>query len=191
MAIRVEELPPFACDRIMVPSPELGNRVSMGAPTRHGSPPPRSSRPKKRYSAPESIGRSMMSPHLLQTLRLSKVQSSRWMPHAAHCVGATDAAGWGSSSATSDMSLKAACSVCLTRCRPGNSPLISDYFQVWWSFLLILGLRRYLHGGPQDSQKLPCLITPCLLQTVNHNLIEHPRGIISPFVKMCMDRTER
>ena len=119
IAIRVDELPPCACDNIIVPSPEVGNRVSMGAPTRHGSPPPRSSRPKKRYSAPESIGRSTTSPQDAQTKCTSNTQSSRSIPHLLHAVI--------SATGLASFSINLSYEVSVERLMPGNNDCMLLY----------------------------------------------------------------
>ena len=71
MAARAVLGPPELFVRIIVPSDEDGKRKSVGAPTRHGSLLLRSSCPKKRYSAPDSILLFLTSPQRVHTFRSS------------------------------------------------------------------------------------------------------------------------
>lgn len=68
MAFDAEAGPPEERLRIIVPSVEEGKRLSTGAPTRQGSMEERSSAPKNRYSAVESIILSRIVPHVVHVI---------------------------------------------------------------------------------------------------------------------------
>ena len=91
--------PPCCVGKITVPRLDAGKRLSWGAPTRQGSPPPRSSWLKYLYSAVRSRQRPTTVPHFRHVLTSRCSHSSNLESHVGQSVTMVEGIVWESSHA--------------------------------------------------------------------------------------------